>query len=224
MNISSSDLLLKHPFTAIISGPTGSGKTFLTRNILCDHESLMNMKNIRVIWCYGIWQDTYELPLSSGVMLEYSKGLVGEDHLKESKPDVVVVDDLMSELGDNKSMANMFTRLSHHMNISVIFIIQNIFHQGKVMRNISLNAQYIFLLKSRRDLVQVSFLAKQLFPERTKFFMEAYEDATKVPFGYLLIDLKPNTPEQLRLRTRITSIEKPKSLKSKIAPIIYVPK
>ena len=33
---------------------------------------------------------------------------------------------------------SFFTKGSHHRNLSIIYIVQNIFHQGKEMRNISL--------------------------------------------------------------------------------------
>ena len=50
----------------------------------------------------------------------------------------------------------------HHRNLSTIYIVQNIFHQGKVMRNISLNAHYIVLFKSQdsTDKQQISMLAR----------------------------------------------------------------
>jgi hypothetical protein len=46
--------------------------------------------------------------------------------------------------------------------LSTIYIVQNIFHQGKVMRNISLNAHYIVLFKSQdsTDKQQISMLAR----------------------------------------------------------------
>ena len=42
-----------------------------------------------------------------------------------------------------------------------------------------------------------------MFPERVKYFREAYADATSHPYGYLLVDLKTTTPDVLRLRTDI---------------------
>jgi hypothetical protein len=33
--------------------------------------------------------------------------------------------------------------------------------------------------------------------------MESYDDATKRPFTYLLINMHPNAPENLRLTTKI---------------------
>ena len=59
----------------------------------------------------------------------------------------------------DKRIADLFTKGSHHRNLSVIYIVQNIFHQGKEMRIISLNAHYIVLFKSPRDRQQISILA-----------------------------------------------------------------
>ena len=36
-----------------------------------------------------------------------------------------------------------------------------------------------------------------------KYFREAFADATSRPHGYLLIDLKPTTPDALRLCTDV---------------------
>ena len=47
-----------------------------------------------------------------------------------------------------KTNVDLSTRERHHRNLSVIYVAQNIFHQGKEMRNISLNAHYIVLFKS----------------------------------------------------------------------------
>ncbi|KAG8229448.1 hypothetical protein J437_LFUL005553 [Ladona fulva] len=41
------------------------------------------------------------------------------------------------------SIVNLFTKGAHHWNLSVIFITQNLFHQGKGRRDISLNSHYI---------------------------------------------------------------------------------
>ena len=46
-------------------------------------------------------------------------------------------------------------------------------------------------------------LAKQMYPGRVKFVQEAFADAMSSPYGYILVDLKQDTPEDLRLRTYI---------------------
>ncbi|GFY77966.1 uncharacterized protein TNIN_243011 [Trichonephila inaurata madagascariensis] len=41
-----------------------------------------------------------------------------------------------------------------------------------------------------------------MYPSQSKFLLESYEDATKVPYGYLFMELKPETNERLRIRTK----------------------
>ena len=43
----------------------------------------------------------------------------------------------------------------------------------------------------------------QRWPNGSQFAVEAYKDATGAPYGYLLVDLKPDTDERFRLRTNI---------------------
>jgi hypothetical protein len=49
---------------------------------------------------------------------------------------------------------------------------------------------------------------------------EAFKDATVKSYGYLMIDLTPDTPEEIRLRTRIFPDESPR-FDQNISPIIY---
>src|SRR5690348_14956905 len=100
----------------------------------------------------------------------------------------------MAEMSGDVRLANLFTKGSHHLNISVLFIVQNVFHKGKEMRTVNLNTHYYFLLKNPRDKLQVMALGRQIYPGKVKFFMESYEDATSLPYGYICIDLKPDTP------------------------------
>lgn len=48
-------------------------------------------------------------------------------------------------------------------------------------------------------------LARQMYPDNTQYLMRKFKEATEKPFGYLYIDLKPTTPEPMRMRTEIFS-------------------
>ena len=111
---------------------------------------------------------------------------------------LVVIDDQMNSL--NQDIFNMFTMNIHHNNVTVILILHNIFHRGKYVRDISLNAHYIVLFKNPRDSLQVTRLGSQIFPLHGPYFKEAFYKATKNPYCSLLIDLRVSTPENLRLR------------------------
>ena len=148
--------------------------------------------------------------------VQFIKGLPDDfdSFLTGSGPGLVVFDDLMTRAHSDQRMTKLFSVGSHHRNLSVIFIVHNLFHQGKEMRNLSLNSHYIILFKNPRDKLQISTLARQMYPGNVKFITEAYSDATKQAYGYLLFDLKPETEERLRIRTGILP---------KDTPFVYIP-
>jgi len=67
----------------------------------------------------------------------------------------------------------------------------------------SLNAHYMVLFKNPRDVSQFANLARQMYPKTSQFAVEAYRDATREPYSYLLVDLRPEQDEELRLGTNI---------------------
>ena len=106
----------------------------------------------------------------------------------------------MPDIGE--SLTNLFTKGSHHKNIDVTHIVYNLFEKkkNKQRRTLSLNSHYIVIFKNPRDMSQISYLARQMYPGNSKYMEEAYKDATTAPHGYLLLDLKQSTPDNLRLR------------------------
>ena len=180
----------------------------------------MQSKNdkMRVIWAYGQWQSLYSENIEN-IDIEYIDGLPSQNEIIEKRPELIVIDDLMNELADDMKMGNLFTKGSHHMNINVIFLTQNLFHQGKQMRNMNLSCHYLIIMKNPRDRSQIDVLGRQM--KRTKQLSEAFTDATSCPFGYLLVDLRQDTPESLMFRAKITPEE---SIKGKYSPVVYSPK
>jgi len=221
-------LTFKHPFTCMTAGPTSSGKTVLIRRILEHHKQLIYFKNesiekLKIIWAYGQWQNLYKKSIPN-VECTYVDGLPSEEDIQANKPHIIIIDDLMSELGSDKKLTNLFTKGSHHNDVSVIFISQNIFHQGSQMRTISLNCHYMILMKNPRDKAQIMRLAAQIYPNKTNFLIEAFNDATKNQFGYIKVDMKQDTPDNLRIQTRITPEELEPDSKYRLSPIAYIPK
>ena len=109
----------------------------------------------------------------------------------------------MTQCHSDERLTRLFSVGSHHKNLSIIFIIHNLFHYGKEMRTVSLNSHYIILFKNPRDRLQISTLARQMYPGQSQFLVEAFQDATKEAYGYIIIDLKPTTTDKLRIRSGI---------------------
>jgi hypothetical protein len=210
------DTKWKHPFTAMISGPTSSGKSYFVRELLNNKERMIDTSLKEVVWCYGEWQKLYEKLYEEIQDVVFHKGIM-KNLPSDGEPRLIIIDDLMREA--DGSIVDLFTKGSHHRNLSVIFITQNLFHKGKAQRDISLNAHYMIVFKNPRDAAQVNFLARQISPENPKFILEAYRDATSVPHGYLLLDLKQSTDDTLRVRTNVfdthVTIYVPKRIKEK---------
>jgi hypothetical protein len=190
----------KHPFTCIISGPTQSGKTHFTIKLLQNIGALINPPPKQVFWCHGQDQKYKGMPNNVTVI----DGLPEVDQLVNgTAPTLIVIDDLMQEGAMAKSIADLFTKGSHHKNLSVIMLIQNLFHQGKFMRTMSLNTHYMVLFKNPRDVGQIYHLGSQLFPGKTDYLVDAYKQATERAHGYLVLDFTQSTSDQMRVLSDI---------------------
>ena len=119
----------------------------------------------------------------------------------------LVLDDLMFESCGKKQVANLFTRVSSQRKCFVVFLTQNVFQQSSTSRTMTLNASYFCLFKNPRDKTLIRHLAFQFSPERHQFLIEAFKDAVSDTYGYLFLDFKQTTPENLRVRSKVLSYE-----------------
>ncbi|KAE8742185.1 hypothetical protein FOCC_FOCC012271 [Frankliniella occidentalis] len=191
----------KHPFTAIIAGPSGScGKTVFVSRFLKHLQYMVDQPIGEVIWCFSEWQTAYERVEHPRV--RFNQGLLGlEDFPPHPVARLLIIDDLMRESDDR--VVDLFTKGSHHRNLSILYLSQNIFHQSKGSRDVSLNCHYMVCYKSPRDSSQVAYLSRQVFPKYPKLVQEAYYDSTSKPHGYLLLNFKQSTPDEYRVTTDI---------------------
>lgn len=194
-----------HPFTALVSGPTGCGKTEFVFKILQNEAKFIYPSPQRIIYCFSIWQKGFDLLKDKNPIIEFKQGLIDVEELDSKLNNLVILDDLMKEASEHDDILHLFTRGSHHKNTSVFLLTQNIFNKGKNSRTISLNCHYIVLFKNPRDMTQISYLARQMQPKHSKYLEDAFKDATKNPHGYLFLDMKQATPDILRVQSNIFS-------------------
>ena len=56
------------------------------------------------------------------------------DSFSPEQRNILVLDDTMDVASSSKSVADLFTKGSHHSNLTVIYLVQNVYNQGKSQR------------------------------------------------------------------------------------------
>ena len=143
-------------------------------------EDLFDILPQCIVWCYKEWQKSYNiLQECEGSNIKFIQGIpYDEDEIVTDPSATHLV--IFDEIGDKDE--------------------EKLFQKSKSSRTISLNAHYLVLFQSPRDKMQIKVLANQL---QAPHMIHAFNDATSIPHGYLLVNLKPNTPDYLRFRTQI---------------------
>ena len=207
--MSSLELHFKHPATILLSGPTGCGKTRFVLRVL--EERLIEPFPTRLIWVYGEWQGDYDKAKTIYPEIEFVKGYSDDlyDSLESCDRNLLILDDQMSEASDTKSLAKLFTKGSHHRNVTILYLVQNMFDQGKSSRTVSLNSHYTVVFRNLRDMSQFRTMAGQLLPKKSQWLIDAFANATERPYGYLVVDNSPHCDPVFRFRTNIFRGELP---------------
>ena len=146
------DIGLKVRFTAMVVDPTGSCKTRMIMNLIEKSESVSSTAPDEIIYCYGEWQNLFE-SVSPRVVFHEGMVNVKEDIPTDGRHRWLIIDDLMEEVSGKTETNALFTKISHHRNLSVFFIVQHLF--TKENRLISLNSHFfLFFFKTRGMLSQ----------------------------------------------------------------------
>lgn len=190
---------LDAPYTMIVSGQTGSGKTTFVERLIKNQESMHEKPFDRIILAYSIMQPAYLQLQAQTENLTLVDGFPDGALEDLDGSTLLILDDLMLELENDQRIAAMFTKMRHY-GISTIFIVHNLYHNSKYMRTVTRNAHYLVIFPNPRDMGMIMTLGRQIFPLNSKFLPDAFMQATKQPFGYLFIDLKPGTDQKFRLR------------------------
>lgn len=183
----------------IIGGVSDSGKSFLSHQLILKYHHEFK----HIVIC-GVEKHEIQKQFPEE-FVTVSREIIDpiQYQIEENDPILFVIDDVFMEAINSKIVLDSFTK-GRHSNLSTILITQNIFGQGKFARSVALNATHILLTRGRGT-CQVEILFRQLFGKRrVSDAILAYKEAVlSRPYGYILIDLNPKTPEILQLRTDI---------------------
>jgi hypothetical protein len=176
----------QHPLTANITGPTGCGKTYFVKTPLQNYRTKMAPPPQRIVWLYKRWQPLYDVIRKTVFpRVEFGRGipmdLNSDDFFDPRIRNGIVLDDLMSTAAKDPKIA-----LSQNMY----------FGKDPTQKR---NCHYLGLFKNPIDRQPIAMLGRQMYPGRAYDFLQKFEEVTKEPYSYLVVDLKPETPEWRRL-------------------------
>ena len=161
----------------------------------------------KYFFCYTVYQPLIDEMKKEIPLIEFHQGLPTMDTLTEwgaiHGHKIVVMNDLMMDAANSDEILHLMCVGSHHHQITVIHILQNLFQKGKSMRTASLNCHYFILMANKRDTLQINTLGGQVFPGQLKFFMRSFEIATQETLSYLFLDLCLRSEKSYQLRTCI---------------------
>lgn len=191
----------KTPFSACLGAPSGSGKSTWMLEFLKHLPDLVDSPIKHIVWCFGE-ESAIPSQVENNPAIRTYRGVPSEESGLFLPDTLLILDDLMHSCY-NETVSLLFTQKCHHLRVSCFLISQNIFHQSKHSRDISLSTQYFILLKNIRDKGQFQHLARQIYPENPKALCAAVSDAWTRPFSYIVLDLHPSSDDSCRFRSQI---------------------
>lgn len=185
-----------------VSGPTQSGKTYFVKKLL-EEQRITPLPQI-IIWIYKRWQPLYDEMLKTIPNIRFIQGIPNaidkDNFFSIHRFNLVILDDMMTVSSKDPRVADLFTEGSHHRNLSVINLTQNLFPNGKSAVTLRRNTHYMVIFKSPMGQDQIKIFGGYIYPTRVAEFLNIYHRATDRAHGYLVVDGTQNCPEDLRLR------------------------
>lgn len=186
------DATFKHPFTMVLAGPSGSGKSTWVSELMTRYQDFIDEKYDYVYIMIGtlasenyLFSNLVTYLKNNGIprselweineMFKTDKELsedfpakfkvLIEEHKRKKQKGCIIIDDLMKEMSQNDILMDLFTKKSSHNNLSVIYITQNLFFQGKKKNNsttIFRNIKYLVLFYSKVDKSTLKFVVQRI--------------------------------------------------------------
>ena len=204
------EFLLRNPFTMMIVGPSKCGKTTLVNKLIKKSDWFYSKEPNAFFYFYNTSKPGIEHDSINNKVVEFYDSLPEhflswiEDKSIQYGPNItIIIDD--HDLNLKADFPVLFNVGSHHLQANIIFISHNLFNRAKenVYRELSLNTDYFVLCKQVRDKTQIRNFFSQFQPNNSLAGLNAYQEATKNPYSYMLLDLHQETPDYMRMMGNI---------------------
>ena len=106
----STNKTFKHPFSMVVSGPSGGGKSVRTKELPL--SSLIQPTPEHIKWCFGQWQPLYSDIWKKIPWIEFVSGkpdyLDDQHYINDRKRNILMFDDLMTEAKCDQRIAFVY--------------------------------------------------------------------------------------------------------------------
>ena len=161
----------------------------------------------KVVYCYSVYQPLYDEIKHARPGVIFVEGFPSYiESIYLSNPnfhDLLIIDDLLDMIADDKMFRDTYLFNSHHKNYSVITVVQNLYYKSKYLRTASLQCSGFLLFKCFRDRSMITNLARQISPNMFKSSIEMYDKISSHPYSYMFIDFSPGSHPMLWYRGNI---------------------
>ena len=124
---------LHHPFSMLVAGPRGAGKSEFVKQLLSLKRYVMTDPPERIVWFYGRHQPDLFCSLTQEIpSIEFYEALPTniEVMFHRSKRNICIIDGLMQSASGNQLVENLFTN-GRHLNLLVVSSVKTYFIQER---------------------------------------------------------------------------------------------
>ena len=207
---SEDELKMITPFACFVAGCTGSGKSVTVLKWILNAEKVFKTKFTEIFYFYGsVYQDAL-FGDESLKHVHFSDDMCLLDKIIQHKHEppgiLVILDDLMNDTANSPLILDLYTKGSHHRNISVINIVQNIFYKSPHFVTLKENTQYYYIKQFINE-SKVKTLANHIGLNSEELHTAYTESISNDRYEGILVDnhISSNIRKIAKIRDKITS-------------------